>query len=207
MKLTALTIFLLLATAAFAGAQTYYGADDVQRFRDGRDRDFRNASLSPLTGADFADFKGLQYFAVDEKYVVEAKLEKSADEKILTIPTSTGTSRKYHKYGVLTFELDGKSHSLTVFQSETAKKDEYKNLLFIPFRDHTNGRETYGTGRYIDIRMPAGEEVTLNFNLAYNPSCAYGREDFSCPIPPKENFLQTAIRAGEKVYPFTARKQ
>jgi len=149
----------------------------------------------------------LEYFAVDEKYLVKAKFEKTADEKIFTIPTSVGTSRKFYKYGVLTFELNGTNHSLTVFQSETAKKDEYKKLVFVPFRDLTNGKETYGAGRYMDLKMPVGEEVMLNFNLAYNPSCAYGREDFSCPIPPKENFLQTEIKAGEKIFTSSAGKQ
>jgi len=207
MKSAALTIFFILSFAAVVFGQTYYGSSDVERFREGRDRDFRDPNLTPLTNFDFAKFKGLEYFAVDEKYLVKAKFEKTADEKIFTIPTSVGTSRKFYKYGVLTFELNGTNHSLTVFQSETAKKDEYKKLVFVPFRDLTNGKETYGAGRYMDLKMPVGEEVMLNFNLAYNPSCAYGREDFSCPIPPKENFLQTEIKAGEKIFTSSAGKQ
>jgi uncharacterized protein (DUF1684 family) len=124
------------------------------------------------------------------------------------MPTSVGTSRKYFKYGVLKFELGGNSYSLTVFQSETAAiKEEYKALLFVPFRDQTNGKETYGGGRYLDIKAPSGDEMILNFNLAYNPNCAYGSDNFSCPVPPKENFLQTEIKAGEKIFPYTAKKQ
>jgi uncharacterized protein (DUF1684 family) len=209
MKTAFLTISLLLAAFACAApAQTFYGTDDVQRFRDGRDRDFRNPGLTPLRNEDFSKFKGLEYFPSDEKFIVKAKFEKTADRQIFTMPTSVGTSRKYVKYGILKFELGGKNHSLTVFQSETApKKEEYKDLLFVPFRDLTNGTETYGAGRYMDIKAPAGGEMTLNFNLAYNMSCAYGRDDFSCSIPPKENFLQTEIKAGEKIFPSAAGKQ
>ena len=124
------------------------------------------------------------------------------------MPTSVGTSRKYFKFGVLKFELDGKSHALTVFQSETtASQAEYKDLLFVPFRDLTNGQETYGAGRYLDIKMPSGSEVILDFNLAYNPNCAYGSAKFSCAIPPRENFLQVEIKAGEKIFPSAAKKQ
>lgn len=209
MKFAFSTILLLLALPVFAAAQeTEYGTNDVRRFREMRDRDFRNAALSPLRQEDFANFNGLLYFAEDEKFVVKARLEKTEDQKVFTIPTSVGTSRRYLKYGVLKFELDGKSYTLLTFQPEAAPKSEaYRSLLFIPFRDLSNGRETYGAGRYMDIKAPAGDEVTLNFNLAYNPSCAYGSDKYSCPLPPKENFLQVEIRAGEKNFPFTAQKK
>lgn len=200
MKIASLTFFLLASFVFAANAQDLYGSTDVQRFREWRDKGFRDPSLSPLTKADFVNFKGLSYFDEDAKYAVKAKLERTTDTQIFTMPTSVGTSRKYFKYGVLKFELDGKSYALTVFQSETAKREEYKSLLFIPFRDRTNGEETYSAGRYLDIKIPSGDEVILNFNLAYNMSCAYGRDDFSCTIPPKENFLETEIKAGEKIF-------
>lgn len=206
MKSALITIFLLLACAAIIPAQDLYGSTDVERFREWRDKGFRDPSLSPLMREDFAKFEGLKYYDADEKYAVKAKLEKRADAQIFMMPTSGGTSRKYFKYGVLKFELDGKSYSLSVFQSETAKRDEYKNLLFVPFRDQTNGKETYGAGRYLDIKTPSGEEVILNFNLAYNMSCAYGRDEYSCTIPPKENFLEIEIKAGEKIYPHAVKK-
>jgi uncharacterized protein (DUF1684 family) len=208
MKKAFSTILIIFSLAGFAAAQeTVYGSTDVRQFREMRDRDFRNAALSPLLQADFVNFKGLLYFAEDDKFVVKAKLEKTADKKIFTVPTSVGTSRRYIKYGILKFDLDGKSFSLIAFQPEAApSKEEYRSLLFIPFRDQTNGKETYGAGRYMDINAPAGDEVTLNFNLAYNPSCAYGSERYSCPLPPKENFLEIEIKAGEKAFPY-AKKQ
>lgn len=210
MKHAFATILILLTLAFSAAAQneTVYGLNDVRQFRAMRDRDFRNAGLSPLLREDFINFKGLIYFEETEKFAVKAKLEKTEDKQIFMVPTSVGTSRRYLKYGVLKFELDGKSYTLIAFQPEIApKQEEYRKLLFIPFRDQTNGKETYGAGRYMDINTPAGDEVTLNFNLAYNPSCAYGSERYSCPLPPKENFLQTEIKAGEKAFPYTARKQ
>lgn len=205
MKFLILTI-LLFAFAAHA--QDYYGTDDVQKFREWRDKEFRIKSDSPLSDEDFLNFKGLNYFPVDEKYAVKAKFEKTVDAQSFLMPTSTGTSRKFNKYGVLTFELDGQNYTLNVYQSETAaKKPEYKKLLFIPFRDLTNGKETYGAGRYLDIKIPSGDEVILNFNLAYNPNCAYGTDKYSCPVPPRENFLQVKIFAGEKKFEYTAKKQ
>jgi hypothetical protein len=98
---------------------------------------------------------------------------------------------------------------LSVYQAEISLLEafpEYKDLLFIPFKDLTNGRESYGGGRYIDIKNPAGKSAIIDFNLAYNPSCAYGSDKYSCPIPPKENFLQVKIKAGEKTYLYSGSK-
>ena len=154
-----------------------------------------------LLNKDFSNFKGLRYFDVTEKFVVKAVLEKAEGSRVFMIPANVGAPRKYLKYGVLKFELDGKSYSLTVFQSETAKKDEYRNLLFIPFRDLTNGKETYGAGRYLDPKMrPDGTTLVVDFNYAYNPYCAYS-EGWSCPLPPWENVAKTPIPAGEKAFP------
>jgi uncharacterized protein len=198
-----LTIFLLLILfAGSAGAQDQ--ASDVQRFRQIRDKGFRDPALTPLLRADFLNFKGLEYFANDAKFALRAKFEKTADAQFFMMPTTAGTTRKYFKYGVLTFELEGKSLSLNVYRSEVSAARN--DLLFVPFKDLTNGRETYGAGRYLNLDPPAGAEVRLDFNFAYNMSCAYGREEFSCTIPPKENFLQIEIKAGEKSFPHSARK-
>jgi uncharacterized protein (DUF1684 family) len=204
MKFTFLTIFLLLSLSGFAKAQEDEPGD-VQRFRALRDKSFRKASETPLTGEDFLKFKGLVYFDADQQFAVRARLEKTSDEQIFMMPTSIGTTRKYFKYGVLKFELAGRSFSLNVYQSEISAKKN--GSLFVPFRDLTNGKETYGAGRYLDIKIPSGDETVLDFNFAYNPSCAYGNEKFSCTIPPKENFLQIEIKAGEKIFAYSAKKQ
>ena len=205
MKFAVLTILLLMSVSCATKAQTFdtYG---IERFRTTRDKSFRKANESPLKKEDFVNFKGLEYFDANEKYVVKAKLEKTADAQFFMLPTSIGTTRKYFKYGVLTFELDGKSQTLNAYQSESAVKKK-DTSLFIPFRDLTNGTETYGAGRYLDIRIPAGDEAILDFNRAYNPNCAYGSNEYSCPVPPRENFLQVKILAGEKKFSSSAKKQ
>lgn len=119
------------------------------------------------------------------------------------MPTSSGITKKFRKFGVLKFTLNGREQLLSVYQIDPeigSKFPEYADLLFVPFKDLTSGKETYGVGRYIDIKTPKGNKVTLDFNLAYNPNCAYGNDKYSCPIPPKENFLRVEIKAGEKNY-------
>lgn len=199
-------VVLMICAAAVAG-QSIYGSTDVKTFREGRDRDFRNKDLSPLLAADFETFKGLEYFEIDPRFAVDATLERTTEEQIFMMPTSIGQSRKYFKYGILRFEIDGTSHQLTVFRSAAAPtKEEYAGLLFIPFRDLTNGKETYGAGRYMDLRTPTENKVKIDFNLAYNMSCAYGSDKYSCAVPPRENFLQIKVTAGEKSYAHAVQK-
>jgi uncharacterized protein (DUF1684 family) len=203
------TILILLSLTLAAQAQDIYGTNNLKAFREGREKEFRNPVMSPLKPEDVSIFKGLIYFQEDKNFVVKAKLEKSADEKFFLMPTSAGTSRKYIKYGVLKFKLGEIEYALNAYQSEAIllnEKSPYKNLLFIPFKDLTNGKETYGAGRYLNINKPDSDEVFLDFNLAYNPSCAYGNESFSCPLPPKENFLQAEIKAGEKAFEYSGKK-
>ncbi|MEK7854989.1 MAG: DUF1684 domain-containing protein [Acidobacteriota bacterium] len=197
------SLLISLLLAAGSTAQTFYGTTDWKVFRQGRDREFRDTEKTPLSEADLASFTGLSYFAVDSSYRVQARFERTADEKFFLMPTSSTVLKKFVKYGALTFRLSGTEHKLSVYQGDPeirAKFPEYANLLFIPFRDLTSGHTTYGVGRYIDIRMPKGNIVILDFNLAYNPNCAYGTDKYSCPIPPKENHLKAEIRAGEKKF-------
>src|SRR5258708_11716126 len=99
-------------------------------------------------------------------------------------------------FGILTFSIEGKEFSLPVYQSQSLmQKKEYKDYLFLPFTDLTNGNETYDGGRYIDLRIPAGDQIVIDFNKAYNPYCAYSH-GYSCPIVPSKNHLETEILAG-----------
>ena len=207
MNLFSAKIFLLLSLlfgfSTAANAQTFYGTTDVKIFRDGRDKEFRNKDKSPLKAEDFPVFKNLNYFPVDEKFRVAADFTKTSEEKYFQMPTSSGKTKKFIKFGILKFKLNGQNYSLNVYQTnaETLLRfPEYADLLFIPFKDSTAGNATYG-GRYIDIKTPtSGAKVILDFNLAYNPNCAYGSDRYSRPIPPSENFLQIEISAGEKKY-------
>lgn len=204
MKFLIFTISILLCLAGFARAQTFYGTNDVKIFREGREKEFRNPQMSPLRPEDVSKFQGLNYFPVDANFRVKAEFNRTPDEKYFMMPTSSGKSRKYIKVGTLSFKLGGKDYVLNAYQSapivEVAKMQEAKRSLFVPFRDLTSGKETYGSGRYLYLSMPKEKDMILDFNLAFNPSCAYGSESFSCPLPPKDNFLQIEIKAGEKNY-------
>lgn len=200
--------FLLFAILIFSltvGGQTFYGTSDVKAFREGRDHEFRDKKDSPLKDEDFPVFKGLNYYEVDAAYSVKAKFMRTADEKYFQMPTSSGRMKMFIKYGILKFKVRGKSRALAVYQMDPAlleKFPEYADMLFVPFKDATNRTDTYGGGRYIDIKKPAGKQVTLDFNLAYNPNCAYGGDKWNCPIPPRENVLDIEIKAGEKRYAY-----
>lgn len=172
----------------------------VKKFRADRDREFRDPKESPLETNEVTHFRGLSYFKIDPAYRVRARFIRTPDEKKFSMPTSTGSTKVYLKYGELKFVMADQQHTLAVYQSEALSQTEkFKNYLLIPFRDLTNGKETYGGGRYIDFAIPASEQLILDFNLAYSPSCAYSSR-FNCPIPPRENRLNVKIRAGEKTY-------
>lgn len=197
---------MTLALCWAAAGQTFYGSTDVKEFRDGRDKEFRNRIESPLKDEDFAKFSGLNYFPVDDRFRVTAKFTRTPEEKYFEMPTSSGITKKFIKFGTLKFEIDRKPFALSVYQIDPAvlaKFPEFADLLFVPFRDLTGRDSTYGGGRYIDIKMPEGSKVILDFNLAYNPNCAYGSDKYNCPIPPRENTLMLSITAGEKRYKYT----
>lgn len=209
MKLLVLSVFVLALFSSLSG-QTFYGSTDVGAFRQGRDQEFRDREESPLREEDFATFKGLNYFPVNSMFRVNAAFERTPDEKYFQMPTSSGKTKKFVKYGTAKFRLNGADRTLSVYQIDKEVLDkfpEYADLLFIPFRDATNKSETYGGGRYIDIRQPKGDTVVIDFNLAYNPSCAYGSDRFNCPLPPRENALDIAIKAGEKRYDYSGKSQ
>jgi uncharacterized protein (DUF1684 family) len=143
-------------------------------------------------------FEGLAYFDVDSTYRIRATFTKSIGKKF-KMPTSTERQPIYRRYGYVDFTIDGKTQRLTAYQNMALRKQKgYKNYLFIPFRDSTCGNESYGGGRYLDVEIPEGTTIMLDFNKIYNPYCVYSHR-YSCPIPPVENTLTIPIRAGEKV--------
>ena len=195
-------IFLMLssymATAQDSAGEAYI--KEVQSSRKKKDLEFKRGEKSPVLPKDKRKFKGLQYFPVNPAYKVEATFVRDSSQSPFKMKTSTGRLPDYVKYGELHFTFSGNPHVLTVYQNlELIQKPEYKDYLFIPFMDETNGFDTYGGGRYLDFRIPGGSAVIIDFNQAYNPYCAYS-PDYSCPIPPVENHLNVKIEAGEKSY-------
>ena len=160
------------------------------------------ATKSPLTIKDRSKFKGLDFFKYDADYKVTATLALTPEAKVFQMKTSTTRLPEYVKYGVLSFNLKGKGYQLNIYQNIGLKEKEgYEDYLFLPFLDNTNGLTTYGGGRYIECRMPKeGVHVmTINFNEAFNPYCAYS-ERYSCPIVPSNDYIPLKIEAGVKAY-------
>jgi len=168
---------------------------EILAFQKKLNEDYKNPDTSPL-GAEASAFMGHEFFPIDLTYRVKAKFEAYKLEDFFTIPTSGPREAVYRKFGLLTFKIAGKKHHLTVYQNrDLIRNPIYKNYLFLPFTDATNGNSTYGGGRYIDMSIPKGKTVILDFNQAYNPYCAYV-DGYSCPIPPAENDLDIAVEAG-----------
>ena len=159
---------------------------------------FKDASISPLKEKDLKNFKGLDFFAFDSSYVVNAALIRTPEEKSFKMKTTTDRLPEYIKYGIVTFDLFGKSYSLNIYKNlEDINKEGYREYLFLPFLDDTNGFESYGGGRYIDLDVTEEDNLGIDFNSAYNPYCVYD-EKYSCPIVPRDNYLPLEINAGVK---------
>ncbi|WP_116770708.1 DUF1684 domain-containing protein [Maribacter litoralis] len=173
---------------------------DILLFQEELNAEFKNPETSPLADRFRIDFETLNFFAPDTNYIVEAKLIRTPDALPFSMPTTTGRESTEVVYGIAKFTLNGKEHELEIYQSpELITQDKYEDYLFLPFTDKTNGEETYGGGRYLDLRIPNGSTIVLDFNKAYNPYCAYNKK-FSCPIVPKVNHLDTEIRVGVKAF-------
>ena len=161
---------------------------------------FKDASISPLKEKDLKNFKGLDFFAFDSSYVVNAALIRTPEEKSFKMKTTTDMLPEYIKYGIVTFDLFGKSYSLNIYKNlEGINKEGYRDYLFLPFLDDTNGFESYGGGRYIDLDVTEEDNLVIDFNSTYNPYCVYD-EKYSCPIVPRENYLPLEINAGVKAF-------
>ncbi|PID69521.1 MAG: hypothetical protein CR989_01100 [Flavobacteriales bacterium] len=201
-KISGLIIVLLMLLSFGACSQQKETFDDytaeIKNFQYQLNREFADKKESPLTAIDLKNFTTLPFFKIDSTYRISAEFTLEENPKIFAMPTTTDRLPLYKKYGTATFELNGKRHSLSVYQNqELIQQPKYKNHLFIPFTDSTNGNETYGGGRYIDVEIPRGDTLIIDFNKAYNPYCAYNT-DYSCPIPPAENKLRIAVKAGVK---------
>ena len=156
-----------------------------------KDEHFARGGDSPLTPDQRRRFAGLAYFDPDPDFHVEAVLERGATTEYEDIQTSTGRMQHLPRAGTLRFTLDGQGLTLAAYD----QGDE----LFVPFRDATSGGETYGAGRYVEAHPLGGGRYDLDFNAAYNPYCAYN-DEWSCPLPPRENWLAVAVRAGERSF-------
>jgi len=191
-------IFLILSALCSIASFAQKSESEILASRAEHEAMLLDSSTTILDSLEYAAFLGLDYFDFDANYQILARFEKKKGKKF-EMPTSTDRLPIYRRYGYIYFMVDSTEQRLTVYQNMAlSKKDGYKDYLFIPFRDGTTRSETYGGGRYLDCRIPKGKELLIDFNLAYNPYCAYAHR-YSCPIPPEENNLTVRIEAGEKI--------
>lgn len=179
-------------------AQTAYVANLMQH-RLGKNEKFKLAEESPLASeSERKLFSGLEYFEPDTQYRLTAKFKIISSPDTVYFATTTDRKPMYIQYAQVFFSIQGKSYSLYAYTSpEVSQIAGMEKYLFIPFSDATNGKETYGGGRYLDAEIPEGESMVLDFNYAYNPYCHYNHS-YSCPKIPEANRLNIEIRAGEK---------
>jgi uncharacterized protein (DUF1684 family) len=168
----------------------------VMEWRKERDIFFKGHQRSPLPFNQKKSFRGLKYYPFNPQFAFSGPIERynfhiNNPKYYATFLTNKGTNKRYLRYGRFQFRLNGKDYPIEVYKSILS------DLLFIPFKDMTNGKETYEGGRYIDAEILTGYRMVLDFNMAYQPSCAYN-EKYICALPPKENMLEIEIKAGEK---------
>lgn len=173
---------------------------EIEAFQAAKNTEFKNPETSPLSDKYRKNFEGLDFFNPDSSYIVAAKFIRTTEALPFLMPTTTGEYSTEVVYGKVYFELHKKKFELELYQNkELMLKRGYENYLFLPFTDLTNDEETYGGGRYIDLSIPDSDMITIDFNRAYNPYCAYNKK-YSCPIVPKVNDLQTRVLAGVKAF-------
>tara|TARA_B100000809_G_scaffold256434_1_gene296403 strand:- start:926 stop:1525 length:600 start_codon:yes stop_codon:yes gene_type:complete len=191
---------VLLFVSALSCAQDKVPVAGETEFQREINSEYKDASKSPLKAKDLKTFKGLAFFKFDSTFVVKASFKRTPDEDVFKMKTTTTRLPEYVKYGVASFQINGKFYQLNIYQNQgLIKKKEYKDYLFLPFLDNTNGEESYGGGRYVDMSIPEGDTIDIDFNKAYNPYCAYN-ERYSCPIVPRENYLDLEVTAGVKKF-------
>jgi uncharacterized protein len=172
--------------------------DSLAQHRSQIESDYLKSDDSPFDKELQAGFSGFSYFAGASTFCVAASFEPSADSKVFAMPSFNGKTLPFRKYGVFHFELGGTQRSLSAYQRMDLPNDQ-RQWVLVPFRDMTTGHETYGGGRYLQVDLPLPARLTLDFNRAFNPLCAY-KAVYTCPIPPAENWLKMRIAAGEKTY-------
>ena len=172
--------------------------DAVEARRERKDEYFGGSPRSPIPEAEREDFEGLHYYPPDPDYRFVLPLAEHDEKEAVTVATSTEGERTYLRWGEFRFEVDGEAATIQAY-----KADADDDRLWVPFRDETSGEATYGAGRYLDLEPETHHtddgRWILDFNEAYNPTCAYN-DAYECPLPPMENWLDVPIEAGEKAY-------
>jgi uncharacterized protein (DUF1684 family) len=193
-------LLVLLMVLQFGFAQAQFSLAAVEKFQNELNAEYADAKTSPLLPEDLKTFQTLDFYPANEKFYVVAKFIRTENEQPFEMKTSTDRKPVYVKYGEAHFSIDGQTFQLNIYRNiELSKKEQYKDYLFLPFSDLTCGDESYIGGKYIDMKIPQGDTIVIDFNTSYNPYCAYSHK-YSCPKVPLENDLKIAIRAGVKKF-------
>lgn len=190
---------VVIAAVAYMFTAAESPEDYKEKIEKERERQFKFIRFnieSPLTEEQKRSFTKLTFYDINPMYKVKARLIPIENKKVREVPLTDGSKQRYIEHSFAEFELGGKTNNLLLLQ---AMDEADKRNFFLAFADATSARETYGGGRYLNVRQDGKNSITLDFNLAYNPYCAYN-PDYACPIPPKENLLEIALEAGEKNY-------
>lgn len=195
-----LLFFVLFLQVQIGFSQEKFDVNAVTKFQEELNAEYADAKTSPLMPEDLATFKTLDFYPANEKFFVVAKFVRTKKEKPFEMKTSTDRKPMYVKYGVVYFTIDGSNFKLNVYKNiALSQQEKYKDHLFLPFSDLTCGNESYIGGKYIDLKIPKGKTLVIDFNTSYNPYCAYNHK-YSCPIVPLENDLNIEIKAGVKKF-------
>jgi uncharacterized protein len=176
---------------------------DIVNWQNELNKEYKTRATSPLSTTDFVTFTGHQFFDIDTAFIVNAKIVLSKDKTEIPFKTTTTKIQIHTKYADVYFSIKGQKCKLSIYQAKDLMKIKaYEDYLFLPFIDATSGEETYGGGRYIDLRLPkpGAKTIAIDFNKAYNPYCAYAA-GYSCPKVPSENELKLKVLAGVKYNP------
>lgn len=187
---------LMMMQFGFGFGQVQFDLASIEKFQKGMNAEYADAKTSPLLPDDLKSFHGLDFYPANELFFVVAKFIRTENEQPFEMKTTTARKPVYVKYGEAHFSIDGQDFKLNIYSNiELSKKKEYKDYLFLPFSDLTCGNESYIGGRYLDLEIPQGDTIVIDFNRSYNPYCAYNPK-YSCPKVPLENDLKIEIRAG-----------
>lgn len=164
---------------------------ELDFFRHQKDDFFGSHPQSPLTAEQRKNFSGLKYFPENSALRLEVIVEEFATKEKIVMPTTAGDEQHYTRYGKFKFSVDGQEAELTIYEGAHG--------FFLPFVDSLANKETYPAGRYLEPEPLGDGKFLVDFNIAYNPYCAYS-DRWSCPLTPFENRLKVPIRAGEKIF-------
>jgi len=197
--LSILAVVIAIITYSFVGNEVVKPSQNVdneyftfiKNLRSDKDAYLKKDTASPIE--DKIKFLGLKYFEIDPAYKIVGKIDRMISGQTINIMMSGGDVEEYEAYGNVKFEINGVKCTLKIFKTPEGN-------LFLPFKDLTSNKETYGAGRYLDfgVNEVNGNQITIDFNKAYHPYCAYN-QTFTCPVPPAENFINALVKVGERL--------